>query len=259
MSDPREPAPLPQPDDTGAGDGNPENELLDIDDLDPAEEAPEPETPDDEAGESVDAGQQSARQPRRERQYQNWARRAREAETRNADLERRLAALETQPRQVVDPQAVQRAQDAEYERLSMLPPDQMVRELHQLVRREVAGSHFQTQSEIDRRAFQSYLAQNPQYRRFEANVEQISQNLRAQGVNVVDRTAILDREIGRAIREGGSKALTQLTRQAASRVERQQSRPPGGRGDAGGRTANGAGRDADEELLRNTRLDENPW
>ncbi len=256
MSDPREPvdgvATPPADDDPNLG------EIDDLD-IDTGEE------PGDDL--EIDTDEQSQpqevqpRPTRRERQTENWRTRAQEAEARSAEYERRLAALETrQTAPPPDPAAEQRRMEAEYERLAMLPPQDMVRELHGLVRREFSQGlnnvALQSAERADLAEYARFMEQHPGLKRYTPQIEQTVRDLRAQGVTGINRIAIAkfhwaDANLERAAVQNGRQR-----RQGAANVARQTVRPASGRGDLARAAGNGRGTDADEALLRSVTVGE---
>jgi hypothetical protein len=189
------------------------------------------------------------RQTRRERQQENWRERALRAE-----VERDVyARQQQQPRgpAPADPQQQAAALNAEYERISMLPPVEQMQAIHQLVRRENAITQLNVFDSQDRRDFQRLQDQLPSAKRLAGRVEEVLQQQRAAGVYSFSREQIFDYLIGNELRTRGRVQNERERRQGAERVRRQTTRPSGGRGDVPSRGRRGRTQEQiDDELLR---------
>lgn len=244
----------------GPGDG-PQPDLQD--DLDPGfvDDPPEPDeddgtpAPDEDIEDTPPEPQaQPQRQSRRDRQSQHWRDRAIEAERSNAAYEARIAALErgTVPR--TDPQAEARALQAEYERIGMLPPDQMAASLDGLIQRRVNAGVQQVLDRQDAMAFDQMRRGNPQVAKLAPQVEQMIGALRAQGNYATTREQVVSYLIGQQVLNRTTAATAQQRTAGAARVRAQTTRPANGRGDVP-RGSNGAGANSDIELLRQTPIE----
>lgn len=251
--DPQEPGgtpPEPQDDD-----------LLDttLGDLD--DDAPPDDQPEDEGGESDPPenpdDEPAPRQSRRQRQYENRGQEVARLRDENAEMSRRLAALEgRQQQQPVDPRAQAAALEAEYERISLLNPVDQVREMHSLMRRESAATAAVAAERQDIAAFAQLQRDEPSARRLAAQVEQTVQQLRSQGINGINREGIYNYLLGQEFRTRGRQQTERQRRSGAANVARQTTRPVNGRSNTGGTpgTRRGDPDAADEALLRGTRV-----
>jgi hypothetical protein len=186
---------------------------------------------------------------RRERQSENWRERALRAEA-----ERDVYTRQQQRPQApapVDPQIQQQRIEAEYERISMLPPQDQVRAVHQIIQRENALTQLRIYDQQDTRDFQRLQAEYPAARRLAGRVEEILQAERAAGVYSRNREQILDMLIGQETRTRGARTTNRERERGAANVRRQTTRPSGGRsgGVAGGGRRGRTQEQIDHELL----------
>lgn len=233
----------------------------------PDDELEEFELPDEEDGEEPDPEEVEAeaepeepppqeRQTRRQRQENNWRERALRSEARE-ELLREQRQQQT-PRQApaVDPQAQARFREAEYERISLLPPNEQVRELHGLMQRETALARIEAFDTNDRSNFQRLQDTHPAARRLAPQVEATLQAQRAQGIFNFSREQIYHYLLGQEVHNRASQGATRQRREGAARVARQTTRPGGNRradvATTGGNRARGE--DADRRLLEGTRI-----
>ena len=250
MSDPREPQ-------DGGGEPPVDDELdlgiLDDDDPEPDID-PEPEPEPQDADQPEDLDEPPRRQTRRERQAGNRDRVA-QLEAENAEVRRRLAEIEGTRNQPppVDPMAEQRRMEAEYERLAMLPPQDMVREMHQMVRREFGAGlqavSAQTLERADIAAFDALKRSSPVAARLAPQVEQTAADLRRQGVQGINREMLLAYHVGQEVLQRARGEGARQRRTGAANVARQTVRPGSGRGNMARVAGNGRGGDADRALL----------
>lgn len=237
----------------GPGDEPVDDEPDDLDlevDGDAEDEEPEPE----EVASEPEPRAEPPRLTRRQRQEANWRERARQAE-----VERDFYRSQTQqaPRPQVDQQQLQQQRQQEYDRIAMLPPNEQVAALHQLMQRENALTQLQMFDHNDRRDFEALQAQFPEARPFATQVEQILQQQRAQGIYQFSRSQIFDALWGNEDRTQRMRGQQRRARNGEARVARQTVRPTGRRGDVGGGARRGRSQeDADIALLRGARLDE---
>lgn len=251
MSDPR------QPNDGGTPPSEPQDDL----DPDPAlgdldDEPPEPDAePDEPEDDQPDPDEPPPPQTRRQRQEGNRAELERQR-TENAELRGRLAALEQQRQPPPDPQAQQRALEAEYERISLLNPVEQEAARHALYRRDLAQQAAVSAERSDVAAFAQLQTIEPAARRLATQVEQTVAQLRSQGITGINREGIYNYLLGQEMRQRASREGTRQRRNGEANVRRQTTRPGSGRSGVAA-TPGGRGREQsadDERLLRGTRV-----
>jgi len=229
-----------------------EEEELDLD-------IPQDEEGEPEEAEAPELEAETEPEPRRERRSSATIRQLRERAQR-AEAERdiyRSQASQPQRPPAPDPQANQQRLDAEYQRIAMLLPEQQAAEYHRMMQREVALARLESFDMQDRSNFQRMQEQYPAARRLAAEVEQVLSAQRAQGIFNFSREQIFDYLLGRETRTRSGDAARRQRRDGQARVARQTVRPGGQtRGDMNGRATSNRGMDADERLLRSTRIDE---
>ncbi len=216
-----------------AGGGGAELEPEFDDDGNPIEPEPEPE---DEVAVAPKrgGGSEAVRAQRR---------RAQEAETRAAALERENAELRgfqagVAQRQPADPQAAARAEQEFYQSLEMMPPAQAYQALMQRGQQQIGsviqGIEFRTNDRADKAAYDAAARADPIYKKYQAQVEQVLAEERRQGRNP-DREVILDVLYGREMRQRSRAAAGKQRPAAAARVAGQRTQPTGARGDVAAR------------------------
>lgn len=211
----------------------------------------------DDAGEDADVegeegGERPAqdvappRQPgRANREIVALRRRAQQAEARVADFERQLQQVVNQQRQ---PTAAERAEEErrEAEALEMMTPAQQARYFHDKSRKEMQAELQQTRmvmwDQSDRQQYESLLAQDPAYRRYDEQVEELRKQ--APGVS---RRILLATAIGMRALEQKPAAKTRAARNGAASAERHAAQPSRARGDVAA-PRNRAGDDLEERL-----------
>jgi hypothetical protein len=253
MSEEREPIEgedidLGEPDELDAPDGPdaepPEPEA----DLEPA--PPEPEPP---------------RRPTQVRRDERFRERARDLESQNADLARRLADLER--RQTAPPPpdpAVQARDEAEFRaRLDQLSPAEAALEVANRSERRLQQQMMQAElrgfDRSDVAEFTALRARDRYADRQAAEVERVLQQRRGMGDYTLGRLDILDWLRGRDARLKGPAAGQQQRRAAAGRVAGQTVRPQNGAGDVGRTTGTARNRDPDEALLKQVTTSDIGW
>ncbi len=168
------------------------------------------------------------------------------AERRIERLTREIAELKNRPPVAAAPQAPQQQQLPPEEteeqfraRLALMnPTDQMLEVQSRSERRFTNYVRVQAvanQDAVDRSDYSAKAAVLPGYKRHQAAVEQLHQELLGKG-NLVPREVLLDVVIGRKVRtswteEGPRRARQQQRQQSARNVQRQQGRPVNARGD----------------------------
>lgn len=162
---------------------------------------------------------------RNARRAERWRDRARSAEAERSRLEERLAALERnqqQPR--FDPQAAQRAHQAELERIALLPPDQQFAALSDYNDRRYAGmmqaQEARIQDTLDRQDYERVCTTDASARRLRAEVERIRQTNPS-----VSRNVIASYLIGEEIRAKAVQAATRARRNGRAAIQRETTRP----------------------------------
>jgi hypothetical protein len=214
------------------------------DDLGEGDEPPEEgDEGDEDAGDEAD--DRSAEPPPRastrgETRQQRLSNDLRESEARNADLQRRLEALErrsTQP-----PAQARETPEQLRARLDQLDPLERQAELHRLemaeLRASINQSTFNSTETADRSSFDSLLTRKPQFERYRGDVEQRLREMRDAGTTA-PRETVLRWVIGDRMLAQEARATGRTRRQADQTRERQVARPARARGDvpAGDRRA----------------------
>lgn len=231
-------------------DDEPDDLDLEVDGDAEDDEEPEPE----EVASEPEPRAEPPRLTRRQRQEANWRERARQAEVER-DFYRNQTQQQPRPQQ--DPQILAQQRQQEYDRIAMLPPNEQVAALHQLMQRENALTQLQMFDHNDRRDFDALKSQFPAAQRLATQVEQILQQQRAQGIYQFSRSQIFDALYGNEVRTQGVRTQDRRARNGEARVARQTVRPNGRRGDVGGGARRGRTQeDADIALLRGTRLED---
>jgi hypothetical protein len=223
----------------------------DEDDLDIDGEDTEPEPVEAEEAEPP---------PEPPRSRGNQAIRQLRARAQQAEVERDFfrQQAQTRPAPQIDQQQLQQQRAQEYDRISMLPPNEQVAALHGMMQRENALTQLQFFDMNDRREFGELKASFPAAERLSGQVEQILQAQRAQGIYQFSRSQIFDALYGNEVRTRGTRDTGARRRDGAARVARQTVRPTGGRrGDVGGGGRRGGTQEQqDVALLRGVRIDE---
>jgi hypothetical protein len=250
VSDPREPV------DTG--------ELPPVDDeidLDPPEDLEEGEEPEAnlEAETEEDEDAEPERQPRRRSSdtIRTLRQRSQAAERELADLRQQFNEFRTRPVvQPIDPQAAARAEQAEYERIAMLAPEQQLQAMREMGRRDAALAQFQMHDNLDARDFNALKRADAAAARLAPQVEVELSRLRAQGIYTVGRETIFNALYGQEIRAKAQARTGRERQNGARNVARVTTRPGNGRGDVARTGGRRGGENADIDLLRSTPASE---
>lgn len=241
-------APL-EPGDPGENDLPDIGEDLDLpeDDLE-TEEAEAPEAAEEELEEPLP---QPQRQSRRERQADNWRDRAMRAEAER-DLLRNQPQRQEAPR--VDPQLQQQQRQQEYNRISMLPPEEQAAAYHQMMQREVALARLEAFDLNDRSNFERLKSSHPAASRLGNQVETILREQRAQGVYSFSREQIYHYLLGQEVHNRSTQNAGRQRAQGQRNVARQTTRAVRTRGDVATGNNRTRGDDADRKLLEGTLI-----
>lgn len=188
----------------------------------------------------------------------NLRERAQKAEAER-DVYRNLQQPQPQPRTPQpDPQAEQQRRALEYQRISMLPPEEQVAALdrmnEQRVQQQVALARLEAFDMNDRSNYQSLQARIPAAARLATQVEQTLQAQRAQGVYNFSREQIFKYLLGEEMMSRATQGGERQRRQGQARVQRQTVRPGGSRGDVATGSNRSRGDDADRRLLQSINL-----
>lgn len=240
-------------------DPQPDEDLLDPgiidDDLPEAEDEPEPEEEVEE-----DLAPEAEPPPRQERRrgsetIQNLRSRAQQAEVER-DFYRRQAEQTTQrPVQTVDPRVQQQRQAEEYERISLLPPNEQVQSIHQMIQRETAIARLEAFDLADRQNYNRLTENHPAAKRLQGRVEEVLQQQRAQGIYAFSREQVFDYLYGNEMRTKAAQRTGRERAQGAERVRRQTVRPGGGaRGDVASSGRRGRTQEDQDRALLNTPI-----
>lgn len=208
--------------------------LLD-EDLSPEEEEFDEEPAEPEAGDEPAA----VPVPRAQNRIRALQERAARAERERDELRGYRQAMEQLPRQpAADAGAQQRQQmEALRQRWEQMNPVDVAFEAMQLGAQQQQQSNFfiqkQIEDRIDKQAYEAEARSSAQHARYRDRVEQIVAEQRRQGNYAITRTDVFYRLLGEDVANRAARAAPGQRRQAASRVQGQQTRPTGARGDAG--------------------------
>lgn len=195
------------------------DELEDDDVTDPAGEPEEPsEEPDGLAALGTPGEPPAPAAPsRREDRIRTLVDENRRNASELAETRRRLDELTMR---LATPQAPQETPEQRAARLSLMAPEDRLREEYredsQKHRREMQQMAFQVQDSSDRSAFQARAASDPFYRKWETKVEQELADLRKTGVNI-EREKLLAYLVGKTVLEGRNSPKTRRQVEAAER------------------------------------------
>ncbi len=171
-------------------------------------------------------------------------RRAQEAETRAATLERELAEARGFQQGITarqaDPQAAARAEQEFYASLEMMAPAQAYAELMRRGQAQVGTAlqqiEFRANERADKQNYDIAARTSKVHQQYRSQVESTLAAERAQGRNP-DREVILKYLVGNDVLERAGRAAPAQRNGAARRVASQRTQPTGARGDVarGGR------------------------
>ena len=214
-------------------DGNVEDEADDE-----GEQVGVAEDDEDQGNEEAEDGL-AARSPRRDTSQRETAtaraqRLAREARA-EADAARREAAeIRAEIQRLRQPQ--QETPEQEAARLSLMEPEQRVEyrfnKALENQNRQTARLQAQLADQSDKSAFQLAASADPLLKSVAADVEKELAKVRAMGQNV-DREALANYLIGKRARERGGRAVVAQRNVGQRNIQRQTTRPAGGRSDRG--------------------------
>ena len=204
-------------------------------------EGEEPEAPE---GEEPEAPAAVAPLRRGSARVQALANENRELKTKLTGFEQQLQGL-LRDRQQPSPAEQAAAAQAERERFELMSPWEQAqyteRKITEGVQRQSQQLAYGVWDQGDKRAFDDELRVSPEYRRYEARVEELRKM--APSVSRID---LLDKAIGEYARLHKGAARTRAGKADAANAARQNVRPPGGGSDVPGRAARdpSAARDA---------------
>lgn len=245
MSDPREP-------------GSPaDDELPDQDEFDLPEDDQEDEPEDEVAEEDLAPPEE---QPRRERQsaretIRNLRERAQRAEAER-DAYREVRQQAPQP-QRVDPTLAAQQRQQEIQRISMLPPEEMIAALDRMSEQRAAMATLQAFDRADRSDFERLKSSSAAARRLGTQVEQTLAAQRAQGIYQFSREQIYHYLLGQEVANRSVEGATRQRQTGQRNVQRQTVAPRrGARGDVATSGNRARGADADRRLLESIRIED---
>lgn len=207
----------------------------------PEEGEPEPEP----EGEPPQAGRQRA-----DNRIQSLSRKTRQLEEQNRLLMQRLLAPQQPAAPAPDPARQAAEEQAFYERIAMLPPQDMAaeitRRMEQRFEQRGALSELRMQDRMDRMEFQAAFAAEPAASRLAPKVEETLAEARKAGMNP-SRMRVYEMLLGAEVRQKALRDRERQTRTGQRRTAAQTVRPAQPRGDATPqrRRGNGAEFDAD--------------
>jgi hypothetical protein len=214
-----------------------------------------------EAGESAGDEGEVEPEPRprqgRKSEAQRWRDRAERAEREAAEARGYRQATEQfgayrQP-QGPSPAELERQQQQEAERLSMLSPQEVSAYYYNKGRQELQQTllmqQLQTEDRIDKRDFDQQARSSRVHGQYKDAVERELVQERNRGNLRVTREDILHRLVGRDAVDRAARAAPAQRRAAQSRVASQQTRPTGARGDGAAGARGKPGDPAYDEAL----------
>lgn len=234
-----------------------DDELPDQDEFELPEDLDEDEAPDEVPEEDLAPpdDQPPPRQSRRERQEANWRERAIRAEAER-DAYREVRQQAPQP-QRIDPQLAAQQRAQEYQRISMLPPEEQVAAIDRMIEQRTALGTLQAFDRADRSDFERMKAQYPAARRLAPQVEQTINAQRAQGVYQFSREQVYHYLLGQEVHSRSVEGATRQRQTGQRNVQRQTVQPRrGARGDVATSGNRARGADADRRLLESIRIDD---
>ena len=240
-----------------------------IDGGEPEAEAGEEVTAGADEGESLEAtGEGADAEGDDEGQVEEPARKPNRAQSRIQTLTRTLAEEKAErqriDRELADLRAEQRARQAQAQqetpearatRRALMDPMEVMREdLRESEARTQNLLHqqaMQTQEANDKMLYNNILREQPNLKKFEAEVEKVRKEQADRGV-FVPREVLLDLAIGRAARAAAAKAAPKAKAAGAARVAAQQTKPAA----ASSNTATQRGKQGDspEKRLENVPI-----
>lgn len=230
----------------------PDQDEFDLPEDDIEDEPPE-EVPEDDLAPPED--QPPPRQTRRERQEANWRERAIRAEAER-DAYREVRQQAPQP-QRVDPQLQQQQRAQEYQRISMLPPEEQVAAIDRMIEQRTALGTLQAFDRADRSDFERLKSSSAAARRLGTQVEQTLAAQRAQGIYQFSREQIYHYLLGQEVANRSVEGATRQRQTGQRNVQRQTvAQRRGARGDVATSGNRARGADADRRLLESIRIDD---
>lgn len=247
MSDPRDGGEAPLPGEEPSDDVDfdlPEDDL----------EGEEPEAPEPEDLVEAEPQPQQRQRSRSSDTIRNLRERAQRAELER-DTYRNVYQQQQRPAQP-DPnrEAQQRAQ--EYQRISMLPPEEQVAAIDRMIEQRTALSTFQSFDRQDKSDFERIKSTYPAAQRLGAQVENVLQQQRQAGVYQFSREQIYHYLLGQEVHNRSVSGASRQRANGQRNVQRQTTRPRGGRGDVGTGANRTRGDDADRRLLESIRIED---
>ena len=265
MSEGRDPLPALPDEDGGGGEdidlNNYDADGQPLDDGDAGEDldlGPEPEAEPEEAEAEPEPRRQQQQERHRPGRSARLAQQLQQQRTENADLARRLAALEQQrSAPQVDPQAAAREEAAFRENLQNMLPHEAALAVAERERGRTMQMMQQMQlanfDRSDTREYAQLRSSNRAAERLASRVEQVLQQRRGMGDYTLGRRDILAYLVGTEMLDGNGAGVTRQRTQAAARVANAQARPVNGRGEVAapaGRRRQQSQEEADIALLK---------
>lgn len=217
------------------------------------------EGPDEtEGAEGDDEGQVDeppARRPNRaQSRIQSLTQTVAQEKAERQRIERELQEIRAEQRARTQ-QSQQESPESKAARRALMDPMEVMREdLAESEKRTQALLHqqmLQTQEANDRSVYSAILRDAPHLKKYDAEVEKIRLEQVARG-QFVPREVLLDLAIGRAARASATRQAPKARKEGQRRIEAQQSRPAGARGDTA--TARGKQGDSPEKRLENVPI-----
>lgn len=177
-----------------------------------------------------------------------------------AELRGQVQTLLSQQRQPApaappqDPRAAQQAEEQFWAEIAQLPYEHQMRAVwnraQQVIQGQLLNQQLSTRETLDRQSYESRIASSPIHARYRDRVEKMVADERARG-NIVDREVALKYIVGEDAINRANGAAPRQRREAATRVQQQQTRPTNSRGDGTARRRPEPGSaEADEALIR---------
>jgi hypothetical protein len=236
---------------------DPEDELLEDDQLDldedQLEDDPDPDLDDQDQDDALEGDDlpPPQRQSRGESRAQKLSREANELRESNRRMAERLEALERRPAPASGPTG--ETQEQFNARMNAMDPADRalyLQNLHaQNTNAEIQGLRFQIADGNDRSSFEAMCASNAQAKKYQEQVETKLVEYRKQGLNI-PRKDVLRHILGDLALRNSERSTNRTRKDADQRRQQQQGRPASSRSDA-----SGEGRQTSERAAREKRLD----
>jgi hypothetical protein len=203
---------------------------------------------------SVDDEPPARRPNRAQSRIQSLTQTAREAKERAERVERELQELRADQRRRDQQTQGEKPEERAARRALMDPMEVMredLKESEQRTQRLLQQQMLESRESNDKLAYQTVMRDAPHLKKYDAEVEKVRKENQDNG-SFVPREVILDYVIGRAARAAATRQAPKAKKDGQRRIEAQQSKPAGARGDTA--TARGKQGDSPESRLLNVPI-----